>query len=155
MLAHVVDIQSLVAGPTPAWCQPRASTGGICGGRHCREHGTWNGGPDIRCIETAEELSSELEGSFVHDPRRCSLGWLLRHQSYTTRWETRFWVRPFQHVSKICLLLQLNSRTNRELWNLRFVDSITVDPHKSGICPVPWRCSLLSGWSLKVSNYVE
>ena len=45
------------------------------------EHGT----VDIRCIETAEELSSELEGSFVHDPRRCSLGWLLRHQSYTTR----------------------------------------------------------------------
>ena len=62
---------------------------------------------------------------------------------------------PSNMSQRYAFLLQLNSRTNRELWNLRFVDSITVDPHKSGICPVPWRCSLLSGWSLKVSNYVE
>ena len=155
MLAHVVDIQSLVAGPTPAWCQPRASTGGICGGRHCREHGTWNGGPDIRCTETAEELSSELEGSFVHDPRRCSLGWLLRHQSYTTRWETRFWVRPFQHVSKICLFVTTQLKDKSGAMEPAFRRLYYCRPSQKWLCPVPWRCSLLSGWSLKVSNYVE
>ena len=30
-----------------------------------------------------------------------------------------------------------STHTNRELWNLRFVDSITVDPHKSGYVLYP------------------
>ena len=44
---------------------------------------------------------------------------------------------PSNMSQRYAFSLPLNSRTNRELWNLRFVDSITVDPHKSGYVPYP------------------
>ena len=44
---------------------------------------------------------------------------------------------PYEMSRRYAFSLPLNSRTNRELWNLRFVDSVTIDPHKSGYVPYP------------------
>ncbi|KAF8328626.1 pyridoxal phosphate-dependent transferase [Amanita rubescens] len=44
---------------------------------------------------------------------------------------------PVKMSERFAFSLPLSKRTNSELWHLRFVDSVTIDPHKSGYVPYP------------------
>ncbi|KAM6489886.1 Pyridoxal phosphate-dependent transferase [Amanita muscaria] len=44
---------------------------------------------------------------------------------------------PVKMSERFAFSLPLSKRTNKELWHLRSVDSVTIDPHKSGYVPYP------------------